>query len=821
MKPRSNQLLTFRIFALLTILAFSAAASAQKGAIAGKVTDVDTGEPLIGANVSVPGTSLGAAAGQDGGYLIENVPAGEREIRVSFIGYPSEIQQVTVLANETVTVNFQLSQSVLLGNTVVVSASRRPEKLTEAPATISVIDASDLARTTGFTYGEALKQAKGVDTYRTGIDGVTVNARGFMTAYSYRMQLMADGRNSMLPGAGPAAGQQLPVAREDVDRIETILGPSSALYGPNAHNGLVNIITKHPRDYPGLTVAVGGGENSIRTGRLRFARVIDDKFAFKINAEVMRGNDWVKNDTAGVDNNGQFYFENPDNNVENFRADAALYYLIATDLELVGAVGYSTTNSVSTTNVGRNQLVGWEYNYEQFRLNHPNFFIQAYRTGNNAGETHALENKVAAQVNAANAGQPISEEQAIEQVRFVDESERFNAEAQFNTTFSKFHFIAGVNYEDSRPVSSGTYLSDTLGNDLQIKQSGVYAQAEFEPGERLKLIAAGRYDRHDNYDSQFSPRIGAVYKIPGYGALRFTYNRAFQAPAIIQQELYLLFGLNASLGIPVRLRGNGHGFKIRTGDAIVNIDPLEPETNTTYEIGYSGFATKKLHIDFNAYHSKYKNFISPLNVIGISGAFPVPVLPTVLSQGEVTFSESASPELVLTYRNFGEVTMQGIDFGLQFQVSRKVGLWGNFSYVNPRDLDNAGNDFDMDGMVEPSELSFNTPENRFNLGLMLTDFLLPGLFASASMRHVDSYDFVSGSHSGTKDGEGSGLFQFKDRGPLGGFESIDVNLSYLLKSGVQFNLGVTNLLDKKLQEMVSSPAIRRLIVGEIKYTFQL
>ena len=197
MKPRSNQLLTFRIFALLTILAFSAAASAQKGAIAGKVTDVDTGEPLIGANVSVPGTSLGAAAGQDGGYLIENVPAGEREIRVSFIGYPSEIQQVTVLANETVTVNFQLSQSVLLGNTVVVSASRRPEKLTEAPATISVIDASDLARTTGFTYGEALKQAKGVDTYRTGIDGVTVNARGFMTAYSYRMQLMADGRNSM------------------------------------------------------------------------------------------------------------------------------------------------------------------------------------------------------------------------------------------------------------------------------------------------------------------------------------------------------------------------------------------------------------------------------------------------------------------------------------------------------------------------------------------------------------------------------------------------------------------------------------------------
>lgn len=93
--------------------------------------------------------------------------------------------------------DFSLTESTLPGETLVVSASRRPEKLTDAPASISVVTAKELRRSTGFTYGEGLMKAKGVDVYRTGIDGVGLNARGFMTAYSYRMQLIADGRNSI------------------------------------------------------------------------------------------------------------------------------------------------------------------------------------------------------------------------------------------------------------------------------------------------------------------------------------------------------------------------------------------------------------------------------------------------------------------------------------------------------------------------------------------------------------------------------------------------------------------------------------------------
>lgn len=793
--------------ALLTTLMVSTAA-AQQGSITGRVIDEQTGEPLIGANISVVGTNYGTATDDQGRYSIKHLPVGAFDVQARFIGYASAIKSVKVSAAQTQTLDFSLRMSSLPGEDVVVTASRRAEKMTEAPATISVVGARELDRTTGFSYGEALSKAKGIDFYRTGIDGIGINARGFMTAYSYRTQLMADGKNSMLPGAGLAAGTFLPVGRDDIERIEMVLGPSSALYGPNAHNGLVNIITKHPRDYPGTTLTVGGGQNTIMLGRLRHAGMAGEQFAYKLNAEFLRGEDWVKNDTVGVDNTGKFYFEDPDNNVRNFRADLSLYYFLNRDVEVVGSLGYSSTNSIGTTNVGRNQIVGWKYDFQQIRINSPHFFVQFYRTGNNAGRTHAIENKVRAQIAAANAGLRITPDLAIDQVKFIDNSTRYNAEAQFNTSINNFRFILGANYEDSRPVSQGTYLADTTGNKLKIRQGGVYGQVEAKFAERWKFVAAARYDDHDNYEAQFSPRGAVVYSIPGYGSFRFTVNRAFQAPAILQQELYLIFGSLPGTTIPIFLRGNGHGFTMSNGS---KIDPLQPETNTTYEFGYKGLVTRDIYLDVNVYRSRYQNFISPLTPITDLANGIVPV-----KQGDVDIAPFPS-QFVFTYRNFGRVNINGFDLGVNVQLSRSIGAWFNYSFVDPVDLEDEENDFNKDGKFE--ELSFNTPKHKFNAGFGINNLLTRGLYGSLSMRFVDEYDFISGSHRATKAGEGTGRFQFRDRGPLGGFTTFDMNLSYRLQSGVQFNLSITNLLDTPLREFVGSPDTRRLIIGEVKYSF--
>jgi iron complex outermembrane receptor protein len=791
----------------------SGAAMAQTGTISGVVKAQNTGAALSGANVTIVGTTMGAAADANGRYTIANVPAGSYKLKAAFIGYEAMTMDVKVSAGETTTADFALSETGLLGETLVVSASRRAEKLTDAPASISVVTSADLGKSSGFTYGEGLQKAKGVDVYRVGVDGVGINARGFMTAYSYRMQLMADGKNGMLPGAGLAAGNLLPVARDDIERLETVLGPSSALYGPNAHNGLVNIITKHPRDSKGTTLTLGGGTRDTRIARLRHAGTAGEKFSYKVNAEYLAAHDFVKNDTAGVARNsaGQIarvVFEDPDFDIKNLRADGSLYYSLLDDTEAIFSYGYSNTNSIGTTNVGRNQIDGWIYQYYQLRLNSRHFFVQGYVTSNDAGRTYAIDN-VAALVLAG-----VPKEQAIERIKFVDDSKRYNLEAQGNVDWQGFRLVGGINFEDSRPVSNGTYLVDTTGFEIKIKQTGFYGQVERDLGQYFRVVLAGRYDTHDNYESQFSPRAGLVYKLTGKGAFRFTYNKAFQAPAILQQYLFLPFG--SAAGVPIILRGNGRGLTLANGSQIA---PLEVETNETFELGYKGLITKKLYVDVNAYRSNYENFISPLTTVG--SPFP-PISSTVVRMGDGAVTK---PEITLTYLNFGEVRIQGVDFGLNYQLNRNWSFWGNYSYIDPEDIaDNLQNDLNGNGRVDVNEfeaLSFNTAKKKYNLGVALSDLPWPGFYASFSMRHVDKYDFISGRHRATAERRVPGANQFKDRGPLGGFETFDLNLSYAMQNGVTINVSATNIFNAPLREMVGSPEIRRLVVGEVKYNFNL
>jgi iron complex outermembrane receptor protein len=183
------------------------------------------------------------------------------------------------------------------------------------------------------------------------------------------------------------------------------------------------------------------------------------------------------------------------------------------------------------------------------------------------------------------------------------------------------------------------------------------------------------------------------------------------------------------------------------------------------------------------------------------------------------------PEITLTYLNFGEVRIQGVDFGLNYQLNRNWSFWGNYSYIDPEDIaDNLQNDLNGNGRVDVNEfeaLSFNTAKKKYNLGVALSDLPWPGFYASFSMRHVDKYDFISGRHRATAERRVPGANQFKDRGPLGGFETFDLNLSYAMQNGVTINVSATNIFNAPLREMVGSPEIRRLVVGEVKYNFNL
>ena len=280
----------------LPVIIFSGLLLAQSGSITGRVTDDENNDPLIGANVIVEETTIGAATDINGNYTIQNVPVGAVTIMVSYIGYEKQDIELTVTLGEIVTANIALAREAIQMQTYVVTASRRRERVEDAPAAISVITQKEIRRESNTNLGDYLKQVKGVDFTQSGVDSYNLSARGFNSSFSSRLLTLTDGRMANVPSLRLIAYNVIPVSFEDVKQFEVVLGPSSALYGPNAHSGVLNIITSTPRESKGTTVNIQGGNLSQEGGYLkkltvRHASTFKD-FGFKVSGVAFNAYDW-------------------------------------------------------------------------------------------------------------------------------------------------------------------------------------------------------------------------------------------------------------------------------------------------------------------------------------------------------------------------------------------------------------------------------------------------------------------------------------------------------------------------------------------------
>lgn len=807
----------FRLFAsLLLSLGLATGASAQNAQFEGRVTQADTGEPLIGATVVLEGTVYGGATDIEGRYGF-SAPAGSYTLTASYVGYEGVRRSVRPAPGAVVVEDFALAEAAsAVSEVIVTGASRRAEKLTDSPATVQVISAAELEAFPGFSYEQALARLKGVDFVRTGISGVGINARGFNSAFNAKMLLLTDGRRSVIPGNGLAFGNMNTVIKEDVDRIEVILGPSSALYGPNAHNGIINVVTKDPRNTPGLTLTAeggaGGADASLYSVRGRYAQAFADKrFALKLTGEYTGGSDFAFNDSIYVATAAGpvAVNENPSLDVNHVRGGAELYVSPVPDADVVLSYSASQNDFLGVTNLGRNQIEDWRLQVLQLRATTPRFFAQAYQTWSNSGQTFALQNRAPLILAGVDA------EAARERARFKDESSRFNAEAQFNDTFYGFGIVAGADFEREEAVSSGTYLSDTTGTGLVFERYGVALQLERQLAGTLRAVAAGRYDYQENYGEQFSPKVGLVYGLGGsLGSLRVTYGQAFVAPSVLQQELFIPLGALPN-GIPIVARGNAQGYTVLNAQGQAEtVDPLVPEVVRTLEVGYKGLPTGRLFVDVNAYVSDEDNFVSPLSSIGFA---------TATGTGADAFERQ---EIVLTYRNFGEVRSYGADFGATYFLNDRITVGGTYSFFGS-DIDEESFDLNNDGVVSPNEISLNTPGHKGSLSFTARDFGMRGVSAALTVRGVSEYSFVSGRHFASDENVGErvilatpgGPVAFNyNYGPLGGFVTADVSAGYQLSPALQVGASVTNLFGVEQREFVGSPPTPTFVTASLKTT---
>jgi iron complex outermembrane receptor protein len=558
---------------------------AQTATLRGRVTDAQSGDALPQAAVQVTATGVqtGAASNADGQYEVPNLAAGTYTVTVSYVGYEDKVFNNFVLkAGETRVLNIALTGTGVELNPVVVSASRRQEKVLEAPAAVSVLEATQLRGRPATTPTDYLRGLPAVDISSNGISQSNVVVRGFNNIFSGALLSLTDNRYAHVPSLRLNAYNFIPLTTEDIARIEVVSGPGAALYGPNSASGVLHIISKSPFESEGTTVSVGGGgrdfvnfaRNDPSGGRniymasLRHAGRLSDKVAFKISGQYYEGRDWESFDSQEPDSitkylqtstgnvpQGQKVANNRDFNVQKISAEGRLDFRFNDHTGLVLNTGFNRANNLELTGIGAGQADGWMYSYAQARFNHKDLFLQGFMNASDAGDTYLLRDGALIQ----------------------DNSKLFAAQAQHSVGLgTKQRFIYGIDAILTRPDTKGT-INGRNEEDDNINEYGVYLQSETAISPKLDLLLAARVDDHNFIeDPVFSPRAALVFKPNTNNTLRATYNRAFSTPT--SNNLFLdissrqdVFGLgrllnNPALGTSVRAQGvPGTGFNFNIG----------------------------------------------------------------------------------------------------------------------------------------------------------------------------------------------------------------------------------------------------------------
>jgi outer membrane receptor for ferrienterochelin and colicins len=826
--------------------------------VQGQVRDYLTNDGLPGATITNKNNSLATVCNDQGYFSLQQSDTGTVKYTVSYTGY--EARELTVPADHKSSTKLviTLNRQVARGDIIVVTASRHPEKITAAPACIQVVTLTDINQFAGSNTTELLSKVLGLEYTRNGVLDVTFNARGMNSAFNNKIYQLVDGRNSMsaLSAGLPVLNRGTTIV-DDIERIEVVLGPQSALYGPNAHNAVYNTMTKDPRIYQGLTVSVSAGSREQFSSRIRYASKINSHWAFKLTGEYARGREFEFYDSVYAGGGPKLVLEAggkpksvfgdsvsiPERNV-NFdfhylRGEGSVYYSPNAKTDIIVTGGSSSNTWPQVTTAGRNQMDGVSYSFLQARLINPRFFVNIYNTWGSLGVSYPILNYTRDYWNRTHSldtvgiipgTKRLTPEQAEDSTkrRFKENDQRFNAEMQYNYRFQKIglYLVAGLNYQREAPNGYGINLVDKL-TKIRIDQYGGVLQLEESLPWKMRLMAATRVDYHSNFGTFVSPRF-ALTKVIGPGVARVSWGNAMVMPSIQNQYAGIAGSVYGNGGTGVYYQPNGV-YKDNLAD-FKTTTPLVPEQVSTWEFGYKGAIGKKLFIDINFYDGLSKNFISPIRTvsgraISLNGIAVYPSFPGMDSAG---MQKDAS---FFTFFNYGDVRVYGIDAGIYYTINQYINVALKYSWFGSDITDNnPRNDANQDGYVSLEETSLNAPQNRALVIVNVQNLLNQKLFFGLTARWVEQYDFYSGSQIGTKAGKGSRgkvytgdkggkrTYQFKnfDWGPLGGFTTVDVTVGYQLNPTIRLNMGITNLFNTRQIEFVGSPSIQRLFMFEAK-----
>ena len=521
-------------------------------------------------------------------------------------------------------------------NTEVISASKRMQKISEAPNAISVITAEEIKRSGAVDLPDLFRMVPGVDVVNVYGGSYGVSARGFNERFAQRMLVVIDGRSIYTPFFGGVFWENEQVFLEDIKRIEVIRGPGATLWGANAVNGVINIITKDPEEDQGFMVTGKFGSKNFRENVTRYSDSLSDKFSFSLTGgyredEGTRGvNDYRRVPKA----TGRLKYKFSDNSTIQFFAG---FNESDMGLELTKYTPRTDANVRS--------------NYQMLRFEHQfsdssQFQLQAHHS---YYEVH-------------------SDDKVVD----IEEGE-YAIEIQHSFALGKRNRIVwGGNYRTTEVDS--TYLYPKTDHD---DITGFFIQDELTILDNLSFIAGIKYEENSFTGGDWSPRGCFLYSPWSNHHFRFSVSRAYRTPSFVEDSFRQVQTLPSPLpAIPLAF--------------VVGNDHLDPEEMTAFEFGYRTTLFKKIGFNVELYYNEINDVIENVTSRQI---WPIIIswdnTSNAISKGiEVEADFPVAPWWILRANyTFQEVEYKKINEDVSGTPKHKFNLGSSFTFKNGFSLD--------------------------------------------------------------------------------------------------------------------------------------
>ncbi len=434
-----------------------------------------------------------------------------------------------------------------LGNLLVTSVSGRAEPLSSAAASIYVVTGEDIRRSGVTTLPEALRLAPNLLVARVDTAQYAITARGFNSAIANKLLVLIDGRTVYSPLFSGVFWDMQDVMLEDVERIEVISGPGATLWGANAVNGVINVITRKAADTSRTLAAIGGGNREAGAG-IRYGGGLGEHGYFRVYAKAAALENTERANGTGVPDEW-------DRSLVGFRGDLDLTQGSLTfqadayrsRSEDRGAIG--PTNLGPLENSGGSLLARWTRHFS----NGGDVRVQSY----------------------------LDQSDRTDVTLFSPEADIFVVEVQHSIPLGEHRLLCGGGYRNARDTVQNGFLFGFVPPSRELEWANLFVQTELAVAENVDLTLGLKLEDNDYTGVESLPTVRVAWELSETQLLWTGLSRAVRAPSRLDRDVIL----------PPPL-----GFVIRGGPNFVS------EVANVIELGYRTQIGDKLTLSATAFH---------------------------------------------------------------------------------------------------------------------------------------------------------------------------------------------------------------------------